>query len=71
MLSLNPTAAYDLETCIRNALTAGELTPDAQQHIHQLTAGDGLSRRDQALLALLEDAIADGCVQASSSPTSA
>lgn len=51
-----------LECCIRTALELGELSPGAQSCISQLVSDGNLSERDRALLSLLKDAIADGCI---------
>lgn len=62
--SSNPDA--NLEFCVRNALATGELSPATYAYIQQLTGTAGtanLTRRDRTLLAILKDAIQDGCVQ--------
>jgi len=52
-----------LETYIRDALTVGELTPAVEAQIKRIIHVGNLSRRDCALLAILRDAIQDGCIQ--------
>ncbi|MGG6293136.1 hypothetical protein ACQ4M4_01830 [Leptolyngbya sp. AN02str] len=64
MFKLNRSITQELESCIRSALDAGELTPSAQQRIQDLVDCSELTQRDHALLDLLNDAIADGCVAA-------
>jgi hypothetical protein len=53
----------DLEFCVRNALATGELSPATHAYIQQVSSTAHLTRRDRTLLAILKDAIRDGCVQ--------
>jgi hypothetical protein len=53
----------NLEFCIRNALATGELSPATNAYIQQVSSTTNLTRRDRTLLAILKDAIRDGCVQ--------
>lgn len=69
MLNLNEPMANELEFCVRNALHVGELSPAAQQHIQRLVDAGNLSSRDFALLAILSDAIEDGCIHKLPMPT--
>ncbi len=52
-----------LECYVRTALELGELSPGAQSCISQLVSDGNLSDRDRALLSILRDAIADGCIR--------
>jgi hypothetical protein len=52
-----------LESCVRGALTRGELPPAAEAQIAQLAASNDLSSGDRRLLALLNDAIQNGYVR--------
>jgi hypothetical protein len=53
----------DLEFCVRNALATGELSPATSAYIQQVRGTSNLTRRDRTLLAILQDAIQEGCVQ--------
>lgn len=53
---------HTLEPWVRAALTSGELTPAAEAQINYLAAIE-LSDGNRRLLALLHDAIAEGCVR--------
>ena len=68
-MMLNLTSATDnslstasVEFFVRNALSSGLLSPAAETQIHYLIQQGGLSDRDWSLLAILRDAIADGCI---------
>jgi hypothetical protein len=56
------THTHSLEEGIRCALVLGELSPGAEAHIRHL-ATTSKSHHDQRLLALLQDAIQDGCIR--------
>ncbi|MBD2070808.1 hypothetical protein H6F93_25385 [Leptolyngbya sp. FACHB-671] len=53
----------NLEFCVRNALATGKLSPATHAYIQQVSGTANLTRRDRTLLAILKDAIRDGCVQ--------
>jgi len=53
----------NLEFCVRNALATGELSPATSAYIQQVSGISNLTRRDRTLLAILQDAIQEGCVQ--------
>ncbi|NJN57443.1 MAG: hypothetical protein HC879_08035 [Leptolyngbyaceae cyanobacterium SL_5_9] len=53
----------DLEFCVRNALATGELSPAISAYIQQVRGTSNLTRRDRTLLAILQDAVQEGCVQ--------
>ncbi len=50
-----------LESLVRTAITNGELAPGVEAQIHCYRNGK-LSAEEQRLLAILDDAISDGCV---------
>lgn len=53
--------ANSLESLVRTAMTNGELAPGVAAQIGQYRSGR-LSCEERRLLAILDDAIADGCV---------
>ncbi|NJL36873.1 MAG: hypothetical protein HC840_05325 [Leptolyngbyaceae cyanobacterium RM2_2_4] len=53
----------NLEFCVRNALATGELSPATSAYVRQVRDMSNLTRRDRTLLAILQDAIQEGCVQ--------
>jgi hypothetical protein len=53
----------NIEAYVRNALTFKELSPGAEAQINQLKASGNLSVRELTLLAILRDAIQDGCIR--------
>jgi len=68
-MMLNLTSSTDnslrtdsIEFFVRNALSSGLLSPAAETQIHYLLERGSLSDRDRSLLAILRDAIADGCI---------
>ena len=50
-----------LESLVRTAMTNGELAPGVAAQINQYRSGR-LSCEERRLLAILDDAIADGCI---------
>ncbi|WP_143467794.1 hypothetical protein [Leptolyngbya ohadii] len=52
-----------LETCIRQALEQGQLTPVLAARIQQIVEEGGLAEYEQQLLQLLQDAIQDHCIR--------
>lgn len=50
-----------LESLVRTAMANGELAPGVAAQISQYRSGN-LSCGDRRLLAILDDAIADGCI---------
>lgn len=54
-------AARGLESLVRTAMTNGELAPGVAAQISQYRS-NRLSCEERRLLAILDDAIADGCV---------
>ena len=68
-MMLNLTSATDnslrtdsVEFFVRNALSSGVFSPAAETQVHYLLERGDLSDRDRSLLAILRDAIADGCI---------
>ena len=68
-MMLNLTSATDnslrtdsVEFFVRNALSSGVFFPAAETQVHYLLERGDLSDRDRSLLAILRDAIADGCI---------
>ncbi len=59
----NSLATDSIEFFVRNALNCGVLVPAAEAQIQRLVQRGGLSERDRSLLAILRDAIQDGCIQ--------
>lgn len=55
--------AMSLETCVRQALEQGELTPILAARIQQIVDKGGLAEYEQQLLQLLQDAIQDHCIR--------
>jgi len=53
--------ANGLESLVRTALTNGELAPGVAMQINRYR-NSGLSSKEQRLIAILDDAISDGCV---------
>lgn len=53
--------ADSLESLVRTAMTNGELAPGVAAQINKYRVGR-LSCEERRLLAILDDAIADGCV---------
>ena len=69
-MRLNLTRATDnslttdsIEFFVRNALNSGILLPAAEAQLQRLVTQGSLSDRDRSLLAILKDAIQDGCIQ--------
>ena len=60
--------ANDLESLVRIAMSNGELAPGVAAQINQYRSGR-LSCEERRLLAILDDAIADGCVVPLDMPT--
>ncbi|MGF1495630.1 MAG: hypothetical protein ACFB8W_02220 [Elainellaceae cyanobacterium] len=61
---MSPSAvSRELEGYIRHALTLGELSPGTAARIQSLISTHPLSDHDLTLLAILQDAIRDGCIQ--------
>lgn len=60
--------ADSLEFLVRTAMTNGELSPGVAAQIDRHRQGK-LSCEDRRMLAILEDAIADGCVVSIDIPT--
>lgn len=56
-------ADQSIETIVRQALTQGELWPGASAEISRRLAEGQLSRREEMLIQLLEDAIANRSVR--------
>ncbi|NEP15416.1 MAG: hypothetical protein F6J97_00755 [Leptolyngbya sp. SIO4C1] len=56
-------ASNSLESLVRTALSHGELSPGAAAEINRYRTGGRLSAEEQRYLAILEDAIADGCIR--------
>ncbi|MDJ0706794.1 MAG: hypothetical protein QNJ46_26275 [Leptolyngbyaceae cyanobacterium MO_188.B28] len=62
-LSDNALNAASIESIVRTALSLGELFPGAEAQIERNLQHDNLSATDYRMLAILKDAIADGCVR--------
>jgi hypothetical protein len=56
-------AAHNLEFLVRTALSHGELAPGVAANINRYRAKPYLTAEERRYLAILEDAIADGCIR--------
>lgn len=56
-------AQLSIEAIVRNALALGELSPGAEAAINRVCAQGRLSAKDQRVLEILADAIANNCVR--------
>lgn len=54
---------YSLEQCVKTILELGELSPGMEANIQAWLRKGALSDRDQRLLRILADAIADGLIE--------
>ncbi|MBD2256797.1 hypothetical protein [Pseudanabaena sp. FACHB-2040] len=58
-----PSTPVSIEAIVRNALTLGELSSGAEAAINQARAQGRLTAKDQRVLEILADAIADNCIK--------
>ncbi|MBD0336705.1 MAG: hypothetical protein ICV62_14550 [Cyanobacteria bacterium Co-bin13] len=65
MLSLKnmPATPVSIEAIVRNALALGELSPGAEAAIDQARSQGTLTAKDQRVLEILSDAIANNCIK--------
>ncbi len=54
---------HSIESLVRAALSIGELSPAAEIEINNLVVRGNLSTLDCTMLAILRDAIQDGCIR--------
>ena len=62
---MNPVIDFNpsLEACIRAALASKELMPGTERYIQSVAQSVPLSQRDRDLLAMLYDALQEGCIR--------
>lgn len=57
------TTTDDLESFVRKTLAFGEISTAAEAKLNHLARQGNVSPRDEMLLAILRDAIQDGCIR--------